>query len=78
MISRKEMLNIVRTEAIEHGGLQEVPGQQRGGKTSFHSAKRPSRGLEEHREGQQDTGSAEMECDLRLIKKPDGTFEWND
>jgi len=78
MISQKEMLNIIRTEAIEHGGLQEVPSQQHGGKTSFFSAKRPARGTEENRGSSPETDSPALECDLRLVKKADGTFEWQD
>ena len=76
MIGQKEMLNIIRTEAIEHAGLQEVPSQQHGGRTSFHSAKRPARGMDENSEGPIALDSPSIECDLRLIKKVDGTFEW--
>jgi hypothetical protein len=78
MISQKELLNIVCTEAIEHGGLQEVPGQQHGGNTAFFAAKRPSRGGSEKHGTAAISKSPSIKYGLRLVKKADGTLEWKD
>ena len=78
MISQKEMLNIICTEAVEYGGLQEIPGQQHGGRTAFHSAKRPSRKIEEGAGTQRQSDSRKMKYRLRLVKKANGTVEWVD
>jgi hypothetical protein len=78
MISQKEMLNIICTEAIEYGGLQEVPSQHHGGKNKFFSAKRAARGGQEDPGSLSSSGSPTVQYDLRLIKKDDGTFEWKD
>ncbi len=76
MISQKELLDIVCTEAIEHGGLQEVPGQQHGGNTAFFAAKRISRGGSERRGTTGIPKSTSIKYALRLVKKVDGTLEW--
>jgi hypothetical protein len=78
MISHQEMLEIVCTEAIEYGGLQEVPWQKHGAKQSFHSAKRGARGP--HVSNGERPGSSEVTAayDLRLVAAPDGTLEWKD
>jgi len=78
MISQKEMLNIICTEAIEYGGLQELPGQQHGGKTSFHSAKRESRGPEEINGSRPESDSSTVQYDIRLIRKTNGILQWKD
>lgn len=78
MISQKEMLNIIRTEAIEHGGVQEVPAPQHGGTNSFHSPKRPARGTQEMLEPGPAAQPPAMQCDLRLVRKANGSFEWID
>lgn len=78
MISQKEMLNIICTEAIEHGGLQEIPGQQHGGKTSFHAAKRLARKTEEHNPAGAVSGSPKIKYRLKLIRKSGGKFQWKD
>ena len=78
MISHQEMLDIVCTEAIEYGGLQEIPGQQHGGRTSFHAAKRGARSPEENNIGRAATGSPSVEYDLRLVREADGSLTWED
>lgn len=78
MISQKELLNIVCTEAIEHGGLQEVPSQQHGGNTAFFAAKRISRGGGEKRRTASISKSPTVKYGLRLVKNSDGTVEWKD
>lgn len=78
MISQKEMLNIVCTEAVEYGGLQEIPGQQHGGRAAFHSAKRQSRRTEEAAGIRRKSKSRRMTYQLRLVKKANGKVEWED
>jgi hypothetical protein len=78
MISHQEMLEIVCTEAIEYGGLQEVPGQKHGARQSFHSAKRGARGPDIFNRDRPDASAQTVEYDLRLIESPDGTLEWDD
>jgi hypothetical protein len=72
------MLDIICTEAIEHGGLQEIPDQQHGGHTSFHEEKRGARTTEENNIGRSATASAGIPYDLRLVREPDGTLTWED
>jgi len=78
MISQKEMLNIICTEAIEFGGLQEMPGQQHGGRTMSHAAKRAGRRTQENSIAPSRSDLPSVEYDLRLIRKTDGTLQWND
>jgi|HubBroStandDraft_1064217.scaffolds.fasta_scaffold228410_2 hypothetical protein len=78
MISQKEMLDIICTEAIEYGGLQEIPGQQHGGRTSFHEAKRGARTTEENNIGHSASESPAVSYDLRLVREADGTLTWED
>ena len=78
MISQKEMLDIICTEAIEHGGLQEIPGQQHGGRTSFHEAKRGARTTEENNIVNPTSECPAVQYDLRLVREPDGTLTWED
>jgi len=78
MISQKEMLGIICTEAVEFGGLQEIPGQQYGGKTSFHSAKRTARYNHDSRLKRVKVDSNSVEYGLRLIRSNNGKLEWKD
>ena len=78
MISQKEMLDIICTEAIEHGGLQEIPGQQHGGRASFHEAKRGARATEENNIGHPALDSPSLAYDLRLVREADGKLNWED
>ena len=78
MISQKEMVDIILTEAIEYGGLPEVPSQQRGGKTSFHAAKRASRGMGERNGRSAASNARKVRYNLRVVRKRDGTPQWKD
>jgi hypothetical protein len=78
MISHQEMLDIVYTEAIEYGGLQEIPGQQHGGRTAFHAAKREARTNEENKVGRAAGGSPYVSYVLRLVRESDGSLSWED
>jgi hypothetical protein len=76
MISQKQMLKIICTEAIEFGGLPEIPGQQHGGKTSYHASKRPARRPERPPGGRTRSGLPNVKYNFRVVKKADGTIEW--
>ncbi len=78
MISYQEMLEIVCTEAIEYGGLLEVPGHKHGAKQSFHSAKRGARGPTVCNGDRADADAPVLHYDLRLVVESDGTLEWKD
>lgn len=78
MISQKEMLDIILTEASEYGGLPELPNQQRGGKTSFHAAKRASRGIGERNGSSALSDSRKVKYNLRVVKKRKGKLHWKD
>ena len=78
MISHKEMLEIVCTEAIEYGGLQEIPGHKHGARQSFHSRKRGSRGPEICNGDRSKANAETVQYDLRLLVAPDGSLEWKD
>ena len=72
------MLAIIVTEAIEFGGLQEVPSQQRGGKTSFHAAKRVARGVGESNGGLRGSDKLKVKYRLRIARGRDGKLHWKD
>jgi hypothetical protein len=78
MISQEEMLNIICTEAIEYGGLQEIPTQKDGATNSFHSRKRGARAPSEARREEGEMDVPLLAYNLRLVQKTDGTFEWKD
>ena len=78
MISQNEILNIICTEAIEFGGLQEVPGHKHGGKNSFHAAKRGARGPDDNHRVCSDSEFPTVHYALRLVKETDGTLNWKD
>ena len=78
MIGCQEMLEIVCTEAIEHGGLQEVPVPKHGAKQSFHSPKRGARGPDICNGDRAVIGAPVVRYDLRLVMESNGTLHWKD
>lgn len=78
MISQQELLDIICTEAIEYGGLQEVPGHKHGSKQSFHSPKRESRGPKEPNGDNGNTVELSVNYNLRLVQEIDGSLDWKD
>jgi hypothetical protein len=78
MISLDILLDIVCTEAIEHGGLQEVPDRADGTIEYYHSAKRNARG--EYENGEQSaTGNLEpIRYDLELIRAENNELKWEE
>jgi hypothetical protein len=76
MISLDNLVDIVCTEAIEYGGLQEVPDRADGTTEYYHSPKRNARGEYENGE-QRDIGDLEpIRYDLELIKLKGGNLQW--
>ena len=78
MISLEKLLDIVCTEAIEYGGLQEVPDRADGTVEYYHSAKRNARG--EYENGEQGLREVlpPIRYDLELIEAQDGTLQWEE
>ena len=78
MISLKKLLDIVCTEAIEYGGLQEVPDRVDGAMDHYHSLKRNARGESDYSESITNENLPPMRFDLELIEKEDGTLQWEE
>lgn len=77
MISLKKLLDIVCTEAVEYGGLQEVPDRVDGAEEYYHSIKRNARG--EFRNGEQaPIDLPPIEYTLKLIEEEDGSLNWEE
>lgn len=78
MISQTELLEIIFTEAVEHGGLQEVPGHKDGGTSSFHAAKREARGEGLSVDLSDPVNLPHVNYGLRLVRDPAGNVHWED
>ncbi len=78
MISQQEILQIVCSEAVEFGGLQEIPVQKHGARQSFHALKRMARGPEALARSAPDSGGEGVQYELRLVLEDDGTLRWED
>jgi len=78
MISLDMLMDIICTEAIEHGGLQEVPDRADGTVEHYHSLKRNARADGELDNGEQRTTASmpPIQYDLELIESDDGTIKW--
>jgi hypothetical protein len=76
MNTRQVLLDMVCTEAIEYGGLQEVPANKHGTVQSYHSQKRRSRGNERRSGGRPAPNLPEAPFTLRPVKQADGSVEW--
>jgi len=78
MISQNELLDIICTEAIEYGGLQEIPGHKHGAKHSFHSAKRGARTPDDDTRDSEDLHLPPINYGLRLVMEENGFLVWKD
>jgi len=76
MISLEVLLDIIYTESIEHGGLQEVPDRADGTTDYYHARKRNARGG--YQNGEQRLGGLlpPIRYDLELIEAEDGKLHW--
>jgi hypothetical protein len=77
VITLKNLLNIICTEAFEHGGIPEVPDHKLGESNHYAQPKRAARGYLTH-EG---TPSRSEQLPvfryrLRLVREPDGSLRW--
>ena len=79
MLTPGQLMDIICTEAVEFGGLQEVPEDKHGASQNYHSSKRDARGSNQL---QQSSSMLEelppIKCRLALREHPDGTLEWID
>jgi hypothetical protein len=75
MISISRLVDIICTEALEYGGVQEVPDRSDGATESYHSQKRPARGGLENNLTGNDDRLPTVDYKLELIKV-DGKLEW--
>lgn len=78
MISIETLLAIVCTEAIEYGGLAEVPDRVDGAQESYHSMKRGARGEYEGEGRELVEGSSPICYKLELIRTAEGKLEWEE
>jgi hypothetical protein len=78
MLSIEELLGIICTEAIEHGGVQEVPAYKDGAKQSFHAAKRAARGPTASKNPRAARGSTTVKYRLRLVQERNGKLLWKE
>ena len=76
MISIKDLLNIICTEAVEHGGVQEVPDNKHGARAHYHSQKRPARETGPLAEQGSTDELPSIKLNLEFVELDDGTFEW--
>ena len=77
MISLQKLLDIVCTEAIEYGGLPEVPDRVDGAMENYHAAKRTARGEpDEHEAGAVQPALPPIQYDLELIEDERGKLHW--
>lgn len=78
MLSYEELLNIVCSEAVEYGGLQEVPGHKHGARHSYHAAKRGARDSEQGQAEHAESDVPPVQYALRLVRHEDGSMQWED
>lgn len=78
MISEKDILDIICTEAIEYGGLPEIPGHQHGVTAAFHAAKRLGRGKQEDTGTDHPSRAPSVGYRIRVVKRADGSLRWED
>ena len=76
MIALENLLNLICTEAFEHGGIPEVPDNKHGAPQNYASEKRDARGLARHDPPSQPKETPILRFDLELIEEKDGTLRW--
>ncbi len=75
MISINKLLDIICTEAIEYGGVQEVPDRADGTTEHYHSLKRPARSDFGNINHKNSECSQVIDYTLELIEM-DGELKW--
>lgn len=77
MISLRKLLDIVCTEAIESGGLPEVPDRVDGAMDNYHAAKQNARSESNVEGGLESVNSLPpIRYDLELIRDENGNLRW--
>ena len=76
MIVRKNLLNMICTEAFEHSGIPEVPDHKHGAPQNYSAQKRDARGDVPEVTRVASCGQALLRYDLELLEREDGTREW--
>lgn len=76
MIALENILNIICTEAFEHGGIPEVPDHKHGAPQNYSAPKREARGeIQDHTRSHSETLNS-LQYDLELVQESDGTLRW--
>ena len=78
MIDLEDLLDIVCTEAFEHGGVPEVPDHKHGSEPNYHAQKRPARDPDGNTCQNYDETLLPIKYDLELILKGDNTYAWEE
>jgi hypothetical protein len=76
MISLKNLLNMVCTEAFEYGGIPEVPDHKHGAPQNYSALKRDAREIVHEQTRVNSTEQPVLRYDLELIEEEDGTLRW--
>ena len=74
MLSLENLLDIVCTEAFEHGGIPEVPDHKHGASQNYSAPKRDARGVVQEDVRSTREGPPVLRYDLELIQDADGTL----
>ncbi len=76
MLSIETLINIICTEAIEYGGLQEVPDRTDGTTENYHARKRNAREKYHGNEKRLEGDLPPIRFDLELIEDAEGRLRW--
>ena len=76
MLNSDDLFNIICTEAIEYGGLQEVPDHKHGALQHYHSLKRDARAAEQRGDADEEDELPPIQFAVELIRHADGRYEW--
>lgn len=78
MIALNNLLNIICTEALEHAGVPEVPEHKHGAAQNYSALKRDARGAPEKELLARTNGAAPLLYPLKLVRRSDGTLDWEE
>ena len=76
MISLKDILDIICTEAFEYAGIPEVPDHKHGAPQNYAAQKRDARGDIHDDTRSQSQQLPVIQYDLELVRQSDGTVDW--
>lgn len=78
MIGRKNLLNIVCTEAVEHSGVPEIPENKHGAWQNYSTGKRDARGSVGMDVVTHVNDPEPLIYRLEVIRHDDGTLSWEE